>query len=33
MVGFDCTVMPLDDIHEIAAELGAKFNAFANQYK
>jgi hypothetical protein len=33
MVGFDCTVMPLDDIHEIAAELGAKFNAFAAKYK
>lgn len=33
MIGFDCTVMPLDDIHEIAKELGAKFNAFANKFK
>jgi hypothetical protein len=32
MIGFDCKVMPLDDIHEIAAELGAKFKAFAAQY-
>ncbi len=32
MVGFDCKVMPLDDIHEIAAELGAKFKAFAATY-
>jgi len=33
MVGFDCKVMPLDDIHEISAELGAKFNAFAAKHK
>lgn len=32
MVGFDCSVMPLKDIHEIAAELGAKFKAFAAKY-
>ena len=32
MLGFDCKVMPLDDIHEIAAELGAKFKAFAAKY-
>jgi len=32
MVGFDCKVMPLKDIHEIAAELGAKFKAFAAKY-
>jgi hypothetical protein len=33
MLGFDCRVMPLDDIHEIADELGAKFKAFAAQFK
>jgi hypothetical protein len=33
MVGFDCKVMKLDDIDEIAAELGAKFKAFAAKYK
>ncbi len=33
MIGFDCKVMPLDDIHDIAAELGAKFKAFAARYK
>jgi len=32
MLGFDCKVMPLEDIHEIAAELGAKFKAFAAKY-
>ena len=32
MLGFDCKVMPLDDIHEIAAELGAKFKAFAAKH-
>jgi hypothetical protein len=33
MIGFDCTVMPLDDIHGIADELSAKFKAFAAKYK
>jgi hypothetical protein len=33
MIGFDCKVMPLDDIHEIALELGSKFKAFASKYK
>jgi hypothetical protein len=33
MMGFDCPVMKLDDIDKIAAELGAKFKAFAGKYK
>lgn len=33
MVGFDIKVMKLDDIDDIAAELGAKFKAFAAKYK
>lgn len=33
MIGFDCKVMPLDDIHEIAAELGEKFKTFAASFK
>jgi hypothetical protein len=32
IVGFDCSVMPLKDIHEIAAELAAKFKACAAKY-
>lgn len=33
LMGFDCQVMKLDDVDEIAAELGAKFNAFAAKFK
>jgi len=33
MIGFDCPVMKLDDMDEIAAELGSKFKAFAAKYK
>jgi hypothetical protein len=33
LVGFDCPVMKLDDIDEIAAELGSKFKALAVKYK
>jgi hypothetical protein len=33
MIGFDCQVMRLDDIDQIAAELGAKFKAFAAKCK
>jgi len=33
LMGFDCPVMKLDDIDEIATELGSKFKAFAAKYK
>ena len=32
MMGFDGPIMKLDDIDTIAAELGAKFKAFAAKY-
>lgn len=33
LIGFDCPVMKLDDIDEIAVELGLKFKALAAKYK